>query len=496
MVAGQLTTSVASMCEELSGKVSDSSRAVVEEVASRLGQPLRVAVAGRLKAGKSTLVNALIGRRVAPTAAGECTRVVTQFRYGPADRVDVIDRGGRKHAVPLDASGMIPTTLPIPADDAAMIDVQLSSDRLRDLIVVDTPGLQSINTDISDAAREMLFAAPMADDVDDDSREAVAGAEAIIYVFTQQVRADDVEALEAFAKASQQLSSSPMNSLALYNKADKLAPGPGQDPWPVAGPIAADQSQILRRAVCDVVPVVGLLAETAEAGLLTAADCEALRTLAGLDEEKRALMLASAGLFTSTEGPVDVDQRRRLLERLDLYGIHFAIAHLQADPHLATGELVRLLFAASGFPRLRTTLHQIFGVRADVIKAGWALSRLDAAAASGPPGDRDLLRGAVESIVARPEYHRLPLLEAAASVTTGQVALPEEMEAEVARLALTDDAGVVLGLPDAARPQLRRAAIEAAARWRAFANGGATPAQARVANVVHRGFHLLAQRLG
>src|SRR5690554_2945269 len=70
MVAGQLTTSVASMCEDLAPKVSDTSRAVVEEVASRLGQPLRVAVAGRLKAGKSTLVNALIGRRVAPTAAG------------------------------------------------------------------------------------------------------------------------------------------------------------------------------------------------------------------------------------------------------------------------------------------------------------------------------------------------------------------------------------------------------------------------------------------
>jgi hypothetical protein len=496
MVAGQLTTSVASMCEELAGKVSAASRPVVEEVASRLGQPLRVAVAGRLKAGKSTLVNALIGRRVAPTAAGECTRVVTQFRYGPADRIDVIARNGSKHPVPLDAAGMIPTTLPIPADEAAMIDVQLSSDRLRDLIVVDTPGLQSVNTDISDAAREMLFAAPIAEDVDDDSRAAVESAEAIIYVFTQQVRADDVEALEAFAKASQQMASSPMNALGLYNKADKLAPGPGQDPWPVAGPIAADQGAILRRTVCDVVPVVGLLAETAEAGLLTAADCEALRTLAGLDEDKRALMLASAGLFLNTEGPVDKHQRQRLLERLDLYGIHFAIAHLGANPHLATGELVRLLFAASGFPRLRTTLHQIFGVRADVIKAGWALSRLDAAAASGPAADRDLLRGAVESIVARPEYHRLPLLEAAAQVTTGQVALPEAMEAEVARLALTDDAGVVLGLPDAPRPQLRRAAIEAAARWRAFANGGATPAQARVANVVHRGFHLLAQRLG
>jgi ribosome biogenesis GTPase A len=42
----------------------------VKQIADRLGEPLRIAIAGRLKAGKSTLVNALIGRRVAPTAAG------------------------------------------------------------------------------------------------------------------------------------------------------------------------------------------------------------------------------------------------------------------------------------------------------------------------------------------------------------------------------------------------------------------------------------------
>ena len=41
---------------------------------------LRVAIAGRVKAGKSTLLNALVGERLAATDAGECTRIVTWYR--------------------------------------------------------------------------------------------------------------------------------------------------------------------------------------------------------------------------------------------------------------------------------------------------------------------------------------------------------------------------------------------------------------------------------
>ena len=38
-----------------------------------------VAIAGKVKAGKSTLLNALVGEEIAPTDAGECTRVVTWY---------------------------------------------------------------------------------------------------------------------------------------------------------------------------------------------------------------------------------------------------------------------------------------------------------------------------------------------------------------------------------------------------------------------------------
>jgi Dynamin family len=491
MGSGPLTARVAALCDEAAPRLTGTARARVGELRGRLAEPLRVAIAGRLKAGKSTLVNALIGRRVAPTEVGECTRVVTQFRYGTADRVEVVRRDGSRSALPLDESGMIPQRLGVPRGEIAYVDVTLTTDKLRSLTVVDTPGLSSTSTSVSEGARRAL----LGEDLDDDSAGAILGAEAVVYVFTQAVREDDLQALEAFRAVSARLASNPINSLGLFNKADKLVGG-AADPWPVAGPLAAEQSRVLRRVVSDVVPAVGLLAETTEAGRLTAADCEALRVLSRLDAAERAVLLASVDLFTARDCPVPAHQRERLLRRLDLYGIGFALAQFAARPGLASGDLVRMLYQASGFPRLRHTLDQAFRWRTDAIKAGWGLSTLERLAGQADrPGDRELLRDAIERVLAQPEYHRLRLLEVAQQVTTGSVELPAPMEQELARLALSADPAWILGLPEATPEQLAEAALAAATRWRVYAVAGASPAQSRVALVAHRGFYLLSRQM-
>ncbi len=491
MEAGPLSARVAGLCDQTGGRLGPASRAAVGEVRRRLDEPLRVAIAGRLKAGKSTLVNAVIGRRVAPTEAGECTRVVTQFRYGSADRVEVVRRDGSRVALPLDGEGMIPRKLGVPRAEISFIDATLTSDNLRTLTVLDTPGLSSANELVSERARRALLGA----DIDDDSAGAIAGAEAVVYVFTQAVRADDLRALEAFRAVSAKLASNPINSVGLFNKVDKLVASPA-DPWPVAGPLTEAQAELLRRVVSDVVPVVGLLAETTQAGRLTAADCEALRTLAGLGAAERTLLLASVDLFTGRVCPVPRERRERLLSRLDLYGIGFAVSQLAEHPGLGSGELVRLLYQASGFPRLRHSLDEVFRWRADAIKAGWALARLARVAAqTESAADRDLLHDAIERVLRQPEYHRLKLLEVAQQVSSGTVELPEPMERELTRLALSTDAAWILGLPQATPERLAAAALAAATRWRVYAVAGASPAQSRVAHVAHRGFYLLSRQL-
>ena len=497
MVTGPLSATVTTLCDQVRGELGPDAAQQVGQIRQQLAEPLRVAIAGRLKAGKSTLVNALIGRRVAPTAVGECTRVVTRFRYGPADRIDVVGRDGRRRSLPLDDDGMIPQRLGVPLARVAYVDVTLTSEKLRDLTVVDTPGLASTDAGVSARAEEAVgtSTAPFDADIDPDSSAEVAAAEAVVYVFTQAVRADDARALEAFRAASARLASSPINAIGVLGKVDTLVAG-AADPWPVAGPLAGQQAVLLGRTVSDVVPVAGLLAETAEAGRLTGADGNALRELARMPTDQLRLLLASADLFRTRPAPIPADQRERLLDLLDLYGVGFALAQYAAEPALPTGELVRRLAAASGLPRLRNTLEQTFRWRADAIKAGWALSRLDRLAGRvRDPRDRDRLRDTVQRLLRDPAYHRLRLLDAAQRVATGDVPLPADWEAELTRLATSDDARWILRLPAAGPDELAAAATTAANRWRVYAVAGAGPAQSRVAQVAHRGFHLLAQQI-
>lgn len=243
-------------------------------------------------------------------------------------------------------------------------------------------------------------------------------------------------------------------------------------------------------------PVIGLLAETTEAGRLTAADCDALRTLAGLPEPERLVLLASADLFRTRECLVPGGQRERLLQLLDRYGIGLALAELAARPGLPASALIQRLSAHCGLAGLRHTLDRTFRERTDTIKAAHALSRLEEISGQADqPADRELLQWSVEQVLRQPEYHRLRTLDAARLVSTGAVGLPEPMAQELTRLATSADPAWILGLPGASGGQLLAAAVAAAARWRGYAVAGAGPAQSRVAMVGHRGFHLLARQL-
>ncbi|MDT7799814.1 MAG: hypothetical protein QOI78_3247, partial [Actinomycetota bacterium] len=137
-LAGPLSMSVANLCHRLQSQVSARTAAGFAEVLRRLGAPLQVAVAGRIKSGKSTLVNALIGRRVAPTDIGECTRLVTRFQYGTVDRVEIVFTDGRKQVLPFASDGMIPAELGVDITKVSHIEAYLTNAVLQGMTVIDT----------------------------------------------------------------------------------------------------------------------------------------------------------------------------------------------------------------------------------------------------------------------------------------------------------------------------------------------------------------------
>ena len=507
-LAGPLSTAVANLCVRLQPQVGPATAAGFREVLRRLSAPLQVAVAGRISSGKSTLVNALIGRRVAPTDVGECTRLVTRFSYGTVDRVEVIFADGRRQVLPFESTGMIPADLSLAAGDiekVSHLEAYLTNEVLRDLTVIDTPGLGSLDA-ASVARTEALLAGRReqhgggSDELDDVSTNAVAGAEAVLYVVTQSVRADDHLALAAFTAATASREAGPVNAIAVLNKADTIAPesvaGSDGDVWRAAKILAGKQAGLLKPRVADVLPVIGLLAETTETGGFTSADAEALRQLAETDEATWQTMMISPDLFTSWETPVPAGTRVKLLEKLDLYGMDRAITALRENPQLTAGALRRLLLECSGLSAVRRRLDSVFRARADGIKAAAALASITALAhASGDAGERQRVHDAIEVLLTKPEAHQLRLLEALTLVASGAVDMPEDLAEEVLRVGSTANVAEQLGLPG--RPMTDHAAyaLERAGWWRSFASFGATPAQGRVAHVVHRAYFLLWQQL-
>ncbi|HVV14011.1 dynamin family protein [Amycolatopsis sp.] len=495
--------SVANLCRRLQPQVSARTAAGFAEVMRRLSAPLQVAVAGRIKSGKSTLVNALIGRRVAPTDVGECTRLVTRFQYGTVDRIEVVFTSGRKEVLPFAPDGMIPAELGVDISEVSHIEAYLTNAVLQRMTVIDTPGLGSLDAASVSRTEELLGAANSddgSDDLDDTSRNAVAGAEAVLYVVTQGVRADDQQALAAFTAATASREAGPVNAIAVLNKADTIAPesvqGADSDVWKAATILAEKQAALLKPRVADVLPVIGLIAESAESGGFTSADAEALRQLSTLDEATLETMLMAADIFTSWECEIPAGTRLRLLEKLDLYGIRSAIDAIHAEPEITAGALRRLLLEASGLAAVRARLDIVFAARADGIKAAAALASVTALAhASGDPAERQRVHDAIEVLLAKPEAHQLRLLEALTLVVAGAVDMPEDLAEEVLRVGSNADIDAQLGLPGSGRQELAAHALERAGWWRSFASFGATPAQSRVAHVVHRAYFLIWQQL-
>lgn len=481
---------VIEMAHALMRQVPQQTATEIQGVIARLEGPLQLAVAGRIKSGKSTVVNALIGRRVSATDVRECTRMVTRFQYGTVDRVEVRKLDGTVIVLPYDGDGVIPADLGCAPEEVAVVDAYLTYDALRTVTLIDTPGLASLHEQSAGRTEEMLGREQ--ETVDERSQLAVSSAEAVLYVITQSIRADDADALNAFRRSSGGHTSSPINALAILNKADQVQ---ADDPMAAAAELAAEHNFTLRHAVSQVLPLVGLMAESALTGNFTEADADTLREIAALDAPVRDLLFMSTDFFVRPEVPVDIDARERLLTRLDRYGARQAVDAIIADPQITTGALRQMLENGSGFPQLHRIIDGVFSVRADDIKSAVALAALDQLATKSPPQVRDVMFDFLEELYQHPEAQQLRLLEAASLVTSGKVELPDDMFDDVRHLVTGAAPDEMLGSPGAPLPDLVQRALDAAGRWRTFATFGSTPAQSRIAHIIHRSYFMLWQQL-
>ncbi|MBT0566242.1 dynamin family protein [Williamsia sp. CHRR-6] len=426
----------------------------------RLDEPLRVALAGSLKAGKSTLLNALVGQDIAPTDATECTRVVTWYRRGATARVTAVYDGDRTTDIPvLRPNGRLTFDFGgLTADRVDRLDVTWPARTLRSFTIIDTPGTASLSTDVSALTVDMLT-----------PQDGESGADAVVYLLRSLTNTDTAFLArigEAIGRES-----GPLGVVGVVSRADEIGAG-RMDAMMSAGEVAARfAGELERTGLCQaVVPVAGLVALGART--LREVEYRALVELAGVHPDELTTAMLSADRFAApTTGlPVDAALRAVLLDRFGMFGIRLAVTLIRlgvSDSPSLAAELVQ----RSGLSELREVIDVQFGQRADQLKTHTALlSLLRIIGGAGRSGAAGVIATEVDRMLA--DVHGFTELRLLGRLRSGALRLPEESLAEMTRIigGFGIEPTLRLGLdPDATPAQIRSAAIEAVQGWREWA---------------------------
>jgi Dynamin family len=480
--AGELCRRVGEICDEVRFPETHLQDQLVS-IRRRLAEPLRIAVTGRVAAGKSTTVNALLATQIAPVGDGETTALVCEFADDEIEAVTLALRGGAREEINLDAWGRLPNDLPYPAADIDHIEVRVPyAPMLRRATIIDTPGISSVRPEGSERTVEFLFS--------QHSRKAVAGADALLFLLSGQ--ADEVEALEAFQDLAGSSSACCANAIGVISQADKL--GDRDDPMGAAGRVArrlASESA-LRTRLATVVPLLALVAETVETGDFNRADEVALAALAAEEDDKLEDLLASAEDLTEGDCCLEPAVRARLISRLGLFGIRASVQALKEG--CRPPDLRDFLYELSGFPKLKSLITELFTRRADVLKADQALVSLERLTYQSTSEASLRLRARVEELRLSAPMHAVREMHALSQHAQGWVQdLPEWLVERLLLLTRETTPALRVGLNADAGPEaVKAAAIEGATLCLTYRNGKAATIRHRaVADTLRRSYELM-----
>lgn len=184
----------------------DEQRPYVESLQARVqAGRLRVLFVGEAKRGKSTLLNALLGRELLPVGVTPVTAITTTVRAGTPERTDIRLDNGQHLSVPVEdlAAFVSERGNPHNRRGVAAVVVQVETPLpARGLELVDTPGVGSVLEHNTEQARESL---------------ATMDAAVVVLTADPPISASERLWLE-------QVSELAVRTFVVLNKADRLEP--------------------------------------------------------------------------------------------------------------------------------------------------------------------------------------------------------------------------------------------------------------------------------
>lgn len=476
--APRLDESVPALLTEALALYWDNRRATerLRHYLGRFDEPLRIAVAGPWRAGKSTLLNAILGEEVAPVEPSDGGPLHTWYEDAPEPGATAYSADGSAWELPVTRS-----TGGLRVELGGWRSTQVSE------VVVRWPTRALRQTTLV----EMPAVAPTGEDSDSPTAmKIIRDADAVLYL-TRDGRDTDLRFLRVLGEGMV-ARAAPVNVLLVLARADELGGG-RVDALVTAKQLARRQYRDpgVRPLCMGVVPVAGLVALAGR--VLSEAEFNALARLAELPRDELTAALLSADRFVGADFAAghgllpDTQQRRVLLDRFGVFGLRLATTLIR------TGCATRAALAAdlvrrSGLIELRESIARYFTDRREVLKARSALAALEVVLRTDfRPGAGELLARLEQVLASAHDFRELRLL---ATLREPRTKLDGELAAEAHRLVGGNGISLPVRLEleqDATAGQLWERGVDALYRWQAQAEDPLLRAdQRRIARVVLR----------
>ena len=175
----------------------------LREIIKNVQAPLSLMVMGAFSTGKSTFINALLGKEVVSMAVLPTTAVVTKLCYGFEDKVTVFFKNGEAKEFSSDDFARLTATTDDGRDSIHnqidYVERAMPLDILRQVTIIDSPGLNSMNDEDTDATNRF-----------------VNNADTVLWMFSaeQAIGAAEIDAMEKL--------NSRLKPIAIINKMDTI----------------------------------------------------------------------------------------------------------------------------------------------------------------------------------------------------------------------------------------------------------------------------------
>ena len=329
---------------------------------NELNTPMRLAITGEIKTGKSTLLNALMGREIVPTAVEVMTYNINWFHHvdcSPNGKecfvVHYLDGTSETHPLEEIASfvGYREDKTDL-INSIDWVDAYVNQPLLEKFDLIDTPGLGSLLGIDSKHTTDLLTTDKNKPD-------------AIIYLVNQEFKDTDINAIEKFHFTTNLMSG--ISAVAAFTRVDEMNGLHSDTRNNICR--AKEENSNIRYNFAEIYSIAALPAIAS--WNLNNEEIDALRELK--DAPNLPTLLATKYAFQNSEWKSN-ELRNSLLDKLTIKGIKLVVNYFLNNPIATNVDCRNYLHDFSRVKELEQVVITRFGERADFHKSNRVLAEL------------------------------------------------------------------------------------------------------------------------